>query len=83
MTLAAISVDHFLFIVKPHLYMQFMRPKVAVTLVVIIIIWLVAASLNSTPFFGYWNFLFTSYGSCVSFINEHILYISSCFGTNI
>ena len=62
MTLAAISVDRFLFIVKPQFYKQFMRPKVAMTLVVII--WLVAASLNSTPFFGYGNFVFTSYGSC-------------------
>ena len=35
MTLAAISVDRFLFIVKPQFYKQFMRPKVAVTLVVI------------------------------------------------
>ena len=36
MTVAAISVDRFLFIVKPHLHKQFMRPWVALTLTIII-----------------------------------------------
>ena len=63
MTLATISVDRFLFIVKPHLYMQFMTPKVSATL--IISIWIVAALLNTTPFFGLGRFRYAIYGSCV------------------
>ena len=63
MMLAAISFDRFLFIVKPHRYKQFMRPKAAVAL--IISIWVVAALLNSTPFFGLGRFGYTSYGCCV------------------
>ena len=50
MTLAAISFDRFLFIVKPHLHKRFMRPWVALTLT--IAIWLFSALLSSTPFFG-------------------------------
>ena len=63
MTLAAISFDRFLFIVKPHLHKQFMRPWVALTLT--IAIWLLAAVLSSTPFFGFGHFLYLSrIGSC-------------------
>ena len=50
MTLAAISFDRFLFIVKPHLHKRFMRPWVALTLT--IAIWLLAAVSSSTPFYG-------------------------------
>ncbi|XP_019857584.1 PREDICTED: G-protein coupled receptor 161-like, partial [Amphimedon queenslandica] len=50
MTLAAISFDRFLFIVKPHLHKRFMRPWVALTLT--IAIWILAAVLSSVPFYG-------------------------------
>ena len=46
-TLAAISFDRFLFIVKPHLHKQFMRPWVALTLT--IAIWILSAVLNYWP----------------------------------
>ena len=49
-TLAAISFDRFLFIVKPHLHKQFMRPWVVLTLT--IAIWLLSAVLGTLPFFG-------------------------------
>ena len=49
MTLAAISVDRFLFIVKPHLHKRFMRPWVALTLT--IIIWILAVPLSIVEFF--------------------------------
>ena len=39
MTLSLISVDRFLFIVKPHLHKRFMSPQVA--LVLIVIVWIV------------------------------------------
>ena len=44
LTLAAISFERFLFIVKPHLHKRFMRPWVALTLT--IIIWLFVAVAN-------------------------------------
>ena len=47
-TLAAISFDRFLFIVKPHLHKRFMRPWVALTLT--IVIWILSALLSCTPF---------------------------------
>ncbi|XP_019857751.1 PREDICTED: neuropeptide Y receptor type 2-like [Amphimedon queenslandica] len=47
-TLAAISFDRFLFIVKPHLHKQFMRPWVALTLT--LAIWILSAVVTFTPF---------------------------------
>ena len=49
MTLAAISFDRFLFIVKPHLHKRFMRPWVALTLT--IGIWILAVPLSIVRFF--------------------------------
>ena len=64
MTLAAISFDRFLFIVKPLLHKQFMRPWVALTLT--IAIWLLAAVMSSTPFYGVGDFSFiASIGMCL------------------
>ena len=48
MTLAAISFDRFLCIVKPHLHKRFMRPWVALTLT--IAIWILSALLGTLPF---------------------------------
>ena len=50
MTLAAISFDRFLFIVKPHLHKRFMRPWVALTLT--IALWILAAFLSSFQFYA-------------------------------
>ena len=51
MTLAAISFDRFLFIVKPHLHKRFMRPWVALTLT--ITIWVVCAPMSFVRFYGF------------------------------
>ena len=51
MTLAAISFDRFLFIVKPHLHKRFMRPWVALTIT--IIIWILSAVLVIVKNFGF------------------------------
>ena len=51
MTLAAISFDRFLFIVKPHLHKRFMRPWVALTLT--IAIWILSAVLVIVQNFGF------------------------------
>ena len=47
-TVASISFDRFLFIVKPHLHKRFMRPWVA--LILTIIIWILAAPLSTVHF---------------------------------
>ena len=63
-TLVALSFDRFLFIVKPLLHKRFMRPRVALTIT--IVIWIAAAVLNLWPVlhnfehYGYLNDL----GSC-------------------
>ena len=51
LTLAAISFDRFLFIVKPHLHKRFMRPWVALTLT--IAIWILCAVLGTVSIFTY------------------------------
>ncbi|XP_019853971.1 PREDICTED: apelin receptor A-like isoform X2 [Amphimedon queenslandica] len=48
MILSLISIDRFLFIVKPHLHKRFMSPRVA--LVLVIIVWIVTAVLFSSGF---------------------------------
>ena len=48
MTLSLISIDRFLFIVKPHLHKRFMSPRVA--LVLVIIVWIVNAVYFSSGF---------------------------------
>ena len=63
MTLAAISFDRFLFIVKPNHHKTFMKPWVA--LCITISIWLLAALLNSTPLYGLGEFGYSPYGTCV------------------
>uniref|UniRef100_A0A1X7V7V6 G-protein coupled receptors family 1 profile domain-containing protein n=1 Tax=Amphimedon queenslandica TaxID=400682 RepID=A0A1X7V7V6_AMPQE len=61
MTLAAISFDRFLFIVKPHLHKRFMRPWVALTLTVAI--WILSAVLSSIYSFGF-QLKFDSHYNC-------------------
>ena len=51
MTVAAISFDWFLFIVKSHLHKRFMRPWVALTLT--IAIWILSAVLSIVHIFGF------------------------------
>ena len=65
-TLTVISLDRFLFIVKPLFYRRhiYMKPQIAVT--VVIIVWIVCAILNSTPLYGLGRFQFSeSRGFCV------------------
>ena len=63
MTLAAISFDRFLFIVKPHLHKRFMKLKVALSLA--ITIWVLSALLNAIPFFGFGELTYDdTFGPC-------------------
>lgn len=64
--LAVISFDRFLFIVRPHVHKRFMRPWIALTLVVGV--WLLATLLSITPFWGLGMFGYLDIiGSCVLF----------------
>ena len=67
MTLSLISIDRFLFIVKPHLHKQFMSPRVA--LVLVIIVWIVNALLFSSGFIngsGIWYQYIDNAGLCLA-----------------
>uniref|UniRef100_A0A1X7VUR0 G-protein coupled receptors family 1 profile domain-containing protein n=1 Tax=Amphimedon queenslandica TaxID=400682 RepID=A0A1X7VUR0_AMPQE len=64
MTLAAISFDRFLFIVKPYLHKRFMRPRVA--LILIIGVWLLCSLINTTPFCGFGVYRYYSPGGICS-----------------
>ena len=72
-TLAAISFDRFLFIVKPHLHKRFMIPRVA--LILIIGLWLLCSLINTIPFYttgGYFGY-FSRHGIC-SLLNKTSAY---------
>ena len=75
MTLAAISFDRFLFIVKPHIHKQFMKPWIVVTEV--FIIWILAALLNTTPLYGLGEFEYDPpVGTCAPAWTGHYEYLS-------
>uniref|UniRef100_A0A1X7T4C0 G-protein coupled receptors family 1 profile domain-containing protein n=1 Tax=Amphimedon queenslandica TaxID=400682 RepID=A0A1X7T4C0_AMPQE len=81
-TLAAISFDRFLFIVKPHLHKRFMRPWVALTLT--IAIWILSAVTTFTPFIEGSGAVFMyegSHGTCTVVILELQFAIVSFVGS--
>ena len=53
-TLAIVSFDRFLSIVKPFIHKQYMKPHTAV--IIIVIAWIICAILNTTPFYGFDEF---------------------------
>jgi hypothetical protein len=62
-TLAVISFDRCL-IVKPFFYKRFIKPITAI--IIIVIIWVLCAVVNITPFFGFGVFAYAkSHGMCV------------------
>ena len=78
LTLASISFDRFLFIVKPHLHKWFMRPWVALTLT--IAIWILSAVLSFVYAFGFQlNFYSHYYCSVPISISLGIFGIISAF----
>ena len=75
-TLTVISLDRFLFIVKPLFYRRhiYMKPQIAVA--VVIIVWIVCAILNTTPLYGLGVFRFgESHGFCIPGWDEQIGYV--------
>ena len=63
-TLAIVSFDRFLSIVKPFIHKQYMKPHTAV--IIIVIAWIICAVLNTTPLYGFGKFAYVSgHGACV------------------
>ena len=79
LTLASISFDRFLFIVKPHLHKRFMRPWVALTLT--IAIWLFAATVSSFLVFGFQIDFYTLFCSLPISISHGVFGIIVAFVT--
>ena len=72
--LTAISVDRFLFIVKPFIHKRYMKPQTAVAINVGV--WILAALLSSTPLFGMGWFGFgEDSGSCVAAWPGHLDFV--------
>ena len=74
-TLTAISVDRWLFIVKPNFHRRFMKPKVTMTLIVFI--WIAALILDTAPFYGFGMVSYGEYGACVPQFEGEIVYVLS------
>uniref|UniRef100_A0A1X7V8X2 G-protein coupled receptors family 1 profile domain-containing protein n=2 Tax=Amphimedon queenslandica TaxID=400682 RepID=A0A1X7V8X2_AMPQE len=80
MTLCLVSIDRFLFIVKPHLHKRFMTPRIA--LVLVIIVWSFDTAFFSSGFidgsgveFRYINYL----GVCYAFTTSPVMAIFRFF----
>ena len=62
-TLAIVSFDRCLSIVKPFIHKQYMKPHTAV--IIIVIAWIICAILNTTPLYGFGEFVFSMHqGTC-------------------
>ena len=55
-SLATVSFDRFLAIVKPLVHKQYMKPHTAV--IIIVIAWITLAILNTTPLYGFGKFYY-------------------------
>ena len=74
-TLAIVSFDRCLSIVKPFIHKQYMKPHTAV--IIIVIAWIILAVLNTTPFYGFGRFIFaTSLGTCVPAWGGEVPYLA-------
>lgn len=80
-TLAVISIDRWMFIVKPLFYRRFMKPPTAV--IITVFVWLLAAVLNTPPFAGLGIFVYVGHGSCLpTWVDQtgYVLYTIVLFG---
>ena len=72
-TLAIISFDRCLSIVRPFFYQQYMKPHTAV--IIVIIAWIICAILNTTPLYGFGRFMYVKgYGTCAPVWKGHTFY---------
>ena len=74
-TLAIVSFDRCLSIVKPFIHKQYMKPHTAV--IIVVIAWIILAVLNTTPFYGFGIFSYGSdQGTCTPDWSEQVPYLS-------
>ncbi|XP_011409768.2 PREDICTED: rhodopsin, GQ-coupled-like [Amphimedon queenslandica] len=71
-TLAAISFDRFLFIVKPYLHKRFMKPRVA--LILVIGVWVMSSLINTIPFYSTGGYGYFPHSGICSFLNRTSAY---------
>ena len=63
-TLAIVSFDRCLSIVKPFIHKQYMKPHTAV--IIIVITWIICAMLSTAPLYGFGRFVYSkNQGTCV------------------
>ena len=73
-TLTIVSFDRCLSIVKPFMHKQYMKPHTAV--IIIVIAWIVCAVLNTTPFYGLGEFVFSmNHGTCSPLSSKQQFYV--------
>ena len=74
MTLGIMSIDRFLFIVKPLVHKRVMKTWVAIGIVVFL--WILSCLLNIPPFFGLGQYIFkSSIGTCyLKWSNQRLIY---------
>ena len=74
-TLAILSFDRFLCIVKPFVHKRYMKPHTAV--IIVVIAWIVLAILNTTPFYGFGKIVYyESPGTCGPSWSKQPLYLA-------
>jgi hypothetical protein len=82
-TLAVISFDRWLFIIKPTIYKRFM--KLPTALITVTLLWVVCAILNSTPLYGLGVIVYSfGQGLCLPAWEKqlyYIIYTLMIFGT--
>ena len=74
-TLAIVSFDRCLSIVKPFIHKQYMKPHTAV--IIIVIAWIICAVLNTTPLYGFGEFAFSvNQGTCAPLLSGQQFYLA-------
>ena len=73
-TLSLLSFDRFLSIVKPFFHRQYMKPHIAV--IIVVIAWTILGILNTTPLYGFGRFGYSeNHGTCVAVWTGQIPYL--------
>ena len=73
-TLAIVSFDRFLSIVKPLIHKQYMKSHTAV--ITTVIAWIICALLNTTPLYGFGKFIYVAgLGTCAPVWTGQTLYL--------
>ncbi len=75
LSFTAMSVDRFLFLVKPFIHKRYMNTKVA--FLINVIVWMVSILIGSFPFFGVGNYVFSFFNAtCVPQWIDNVAFIT-------